>query len=416
MLGSQADILNPIIHRRLGQLQLQLILAYCLFEAAHEACRQIGGDLGHGNFRICRAQNVIGQIGTVHTRQVADTAIHIGQMAPHGQSIFRCRRTASIRCVLAGSRKLHLCQIGHNIVRCHIDAVLEAVGHHRAIRLGGRNQVAHFNRRLLGLDLKGAVVLPEPIIRVLQAHQIIQLLHGCVPVAAVVIDHSGLRSHLSLAGDHIRQEEKAHHIGGCSPAFVLQRLLHNIAGVQEAAAAGTAGNAGENIHIQIGTIHPLQRLRTLGLNGRLQRTRLGNQQIAAHLADATGSIIAQQIVDLINVHPVHGSIALDLVLGLQHRRQIGVIDGEKLLIPVQFGLAAHPVDIGGVRIDGQKLDVLIRGNRRIRIIRLQLLIHLLFQLRQRRHTGAADADGQCRRTAILLGLLAVVDNTAAAVQ
>ena len=32
------------------------------------------------------------------------------------------------------------------------------------------------------------------------------------------------------------------------------------------------------------------------------------------------------------------------------------------------------------------------------------------------YAGAADADGQCRRTAVLLGLLAAVDDTASAVQ
>ena len=116
LLGSQADLIHPIAYRILGELQIQLILSHRLLKPAHEACRQIGRDLSHGDFRACRSQNVIGQVGTVHTRQPTDAVNHIGQMAPHGQAVFRCRRTASIRCVLAGSRKLHLCQIGHNIL------------------------------------------------------------------------------------------------------------------------------------------------------------------------------------------------------------------------------------------------------------------------------------------------------------
>lgn len=147
-----------------------------------------------------------------------------------------------------------------------------------------------------------------------------------------------------------------------------------------------------------------------------QRARLGNQQKAAYLTDAAGPLDTQQISDLVNIHPVQGCVALNQVFRPQGCIQILVIDGEKFPPFVQPGHAAHHGDIGGVRINGQKLDVLIRGNRRIRIIWLQLLIHLLFQLRQCRHAGAADADGQCRRTAVLLGLLAVIDDTAAAVQ
>ena len=60
--------------------------------------------------------------------------------------------------------------------------------------------------------------------------------------------------------------------------------------------------------------------------------------------------------------------------------------------------------------------MLIFRYRRIGVVRLQLQIYLLLQFRQCRHAGAADADGQCRRTAVLLGLLAAVDDTASAVQ
>ena len=119
---------------------------------------------------------------------------------------------------------------------------------------------------------------------------------------------------------------------------------------------------------------------------------------------------------MINIHPVQAGVALNQVFRPQGCCQIWVIDGEKLPSFVQLGLAAHPVDIGGVRIDGQELDVLIFRYRRIGVVRLQLQIYLLLQFRQCRHAGAADADGQCRRTAVLLGLLAAVDDTASAVQ
>ena len=199
--------------------------------------------------------------------QPTDTVAHIGQMPPHGQAVFRCWRAASIRSISIGSRQLYISQIGHDIVRCHVDAVLEAIGHYGAVGFGGRNQMAHLNRRLLGLNLKGTIVLSEPVIRVLQAHQIVQLLHGRISIAAVIIDLDGIRRHLGLAGDHIRKEEKAHHIGRLCLPHILQRFLHDIAGVQEAAAAGAAGNAGKNIHVQFRTSHSLQCLCALGLNG-----------------------------------------------------------------------------------------------------------------------------------------------------
>ena len=276
--------------------------------------------------------------------------------------------------------------------------------------------MAHLNRRLLGLDFKATIILPEPVIRVPQAHQIVQLLHGRVSVAVVIIDPNGLRGHLGLAGDHIRQEEKAHHIGRLCPPHILQRFLRDIAGIQEAAAAGAAGNAGKNVHVQIGAIHSIQCLPAFGLDCIFQRTRLGDQQVTAHLADAAGPLGAQQTINVINIHPVQAGVALNQVFRPQGCCQIWVIDGEKLPSFVQLGLAAHPVDIGGVRIDGQELDVLIFRYRRIGVVRLQLQIYLLLQFRQCRHAGAADADGQCRRTAVLLGLLAAVDDTASAVQ
>ena len=120
---------------------------------------------------------MIGQIGAMHTGQSADAVVHVGQMASHGQAVFW---------------KLYIGQAVHNVVRRHIDAIPEAVGHQRAVRLGGRNQMAHLNRRLLGLDFKATIILPEPVIRVPQAHQIVQLLHGRVSVAAVILDLGGV--------------------------------------------------------------------------------------------------------------------------------------------------------------------------------------------------------------------------------
>ena len=114
LLGSQANVFHPIIHNSLGQLQLQLILSHRFLKPAHKACCQIGRDLSHGNFRACRSQNVIGQVGTMHARQPADNVNHLSQMAPHGQAVFW---------------KLYVGQIGHNIVRRHIGAIPEAVGY-----------------------------------------------------------------------------------------------------------------------------------------------------------------------------------------------------------------------------------------------------------------------------------------------
>ena len=269
LLGSQANVFHPIVHRFPGELLSQLILSHRFLKPAHKACCQIGRDLSHGNFRACRSQNMIGRIGAMHARQPADTVIHLSQVPPHGQTVFRHRHKSPRRNkpVSICSQKLYIGQAVHNVVRRHIDAIPEAVGHQRAVRLGGRNQMAHLNRRLLGLDFKATIILPEPVIRVPQAHQIVQLLHGRVSVAVVIIDPNGLRGHLGLAGDHIRKEEKAHHIGRLCPPHILQRFLHDIAGVQEAAAAGAAGNAGKNIHVQFRTSHSLQCLCALGLNG-----------------------------------------------------------------------------------------------------------------------------------------------------
>ena len=90
LLGRQSDLIHPIVHRFPGELLSQLILSHRFLKPAHEACRQIDGDLGHGNFRACRSQNMIGQIGAMHARQPADTVSHLNQIAPHGQAVFRC--------------------------------------------------------------------------------------------------------------------------------------------------------------------------------------------------------------------------------------------------------------------------------------------------------------------------------------
>ena len=350
----------------------------------------------------------------MHAAQPADAVVHIGQVPPHGQAgLIRLRLTA---CGAGSSGKLHVSQIGHHIVRRHIDAVLKAVLQHAAVSLGGRDQVAHLHRRLLSVDPKGTVILAEPVVSGLQPHQVIQLLHSGIAVAAVIADLGGVCRHLRLADDHIRQKEEAHYVGGNQLSHIVQSLLRNIAGIQEAAAAGTAGNSGKDVHIQIGGTGFLQSQIAFGLDGLFQGTGPGDQQVPAHLAYASGALRTQQCVDLIDVHPVHGRVFLDLILGHQRRLQIGVVNGKELLVLIQPGWAAHGRNFTLVRVDGQELNVLIRGDRRIGVIRLQLLIHLPLQLCQCRHTGAADADGQRRCAAVLSGLLTVIDDTAAAVQ
>ena len=129
LLGCQANVFHPIVHRFPGELLSQLILSHRFLKPAHKACCQIGRDLSHGNFRACRPQNVIGQIGAMHARQPTDAVNHIGQMAPHGQAVFRRRHKSPRRNKRVWIWKLYVGQIGHNVVRRHIDAIPEAVWH-----------------------------------------------------------------------------------------------------------------------------------------------------------------------------------------------------------------------------------------------------------------------------------------------
>ena len=341
---------------------------------------------------------MVAQVCTILTLQALHTTGHDGQVFLHSQDM--------IPVIDPG-------QTGQDIIGCRIDTVAKAVRDQCSIRLLGGEQMAHVHRRFLGPDGKRAVILAEPVLCILQIHQVIQFLEGGITVFVVILHRTNTIGHFRPAAHNIRQKEVAHDVVPAFQTQILQHLPDDIAGINEAAAARSTGKARKHIHIN-GGICAHQRSRALLLDPDFEGSRLAQQQETPHLAHTDCTLGTQQTENLVCFHPAHHRIVEDRTVVLQDSLQVRHGDGEILIIG-QTSRALESAHCGFIRVDGQELDVLIPRSRAVRVIRLQLLEHLALELCQRRNAGAANADAE-RRTAKLLRFLGGTDNTTAVVQ
>ena len=265
--------------------------------------------------------------------QVRNTGIDIGQMTGHGQRNFR------FIVIVLSLRVGNICQISHNVVRGNIDTVVKAVRQDIALGVGGGDQMTHVARRILRLNgHAGGIALLEPFIGILKIHQVIQFLHGSVTVGLVILFGSTLGSDGRLTGHNVRQEEQAIDLTVLMTGLIQDRT-GNITGIQETSASGTAGDTGNDVNVYRAARNAGARVVDLLDQSRLQLIDLGKQQITSDLAHAAGSFRRHHFADLVDIHPVHQRILLDLCLLFQKDGNLLFLDGEELFIRVQSGRA-----------------------------------------------------------------------------
>ena len=244
----------------------------------------------------------------------------------------------------------------------------------------------------------------------MKIHAVIQLLHRGVAVLRDVV--AGILIFRRDFGQvHIRQEEIAAHAGLWLPDL-LQDLPHQIAHIQEDAAAGAAGKPCADMYRQLAA-RSHQGILYGGLQLGVHLFRLIHQQESPHLADASRSGAGIVYGNVLIVQPVQ-------VMSVLHHfrcRESGldglVGNGEEFRGPVDIGkFPVAEIDLIPIRIDEQVFDVAVFGNDRICVIRLQLLEDLFLQLDDRIGTGPSQPDGHSRPRLAVRLLIVVYDAAA----
>ena len=173
LLSGKAKLTHPVVHHVFGKVYG--LPAHTLLEAAVVTSGQIGGDLGHGDLGVGRAQQMVGAVGAVPMGKVGCA------MGDTGQVGVQCQ-------VVVGM----VDQMGHDIIRGLLNGIRIAVGQDRAVRSGGGDQIAEVHRRIPGIHRECAVVLPEGVAGRPEIHMVIQLFQSGVAVGAVAADTSGI--------------------------------------------------------------------------------------------------------------------------------------------------------------------------------------------------------------------------------